>query len=112
METITYNKPEDSQRRSEAKEMTFQEEKEASELINKALTNYLINSLNLGKDNLEEFSKEKERIRDLVQKFVDNYQNLNHHKAITVGMYGTDHPKTIERIKASEEGQNFWSITY
>jgi len=96
MDLITYNKPEDSERRKEAKNITFEEEKAAADMI----------------DACVQVLKQKGIIPqveiDSIQRFVDNYQNLRHHKDTTVNLYATDVPSIIEKL----DKDVFWKITF
>jgi hypothetical protein len=103
MDFITYNKPEDSERRSKVKEMTFEEEKQVAVLINKMY----------GICKSEGSWLPNEEQKNLIQKFIDNYQNLNHHKVTTCGLLATDRPDIIKNSNlSSDEKGLFFEIKY
>lgn len=82
---IHFNTPEGSKERQETKPLTLQEENKVIGILNKLV-----------------FTIEEEEI---LQRFVNHYQNLNHHMVSTCGLYATD-----QAILANHEG--FFQIKF
>lgn len=74
---LHFNTPEGSKERQETKPLTLGEETKVVEILNDR-----INGL-------------PEDLKGLLQRFLNHYQNLNHHKATTVGLWATDEPGKV-----------------
>ena len=81
---LHYNTKEVSQERQQTKPLNLQEEELVVTIFNEMLNG-----------NWVRLKEEKE----LLQQFVNNYQNLNHYKATTVGLWATDRPDLLDEEK-------------
>lgn len=77
---LEFNTPEGSLQRAQTKPLTLQEEMEVVEIINILL---------------KKADSQSSSTHDLLQRFLNHYQNLNHHMATTVGLWATDQPLTF-----------------
>lgn len=75
---LIYNLPESSKERSEVIPLSVVEMKEVVETLN------------------EKLKKASYDEKLLIQRFIWNYENLDHHKSCTVGLYATDQPHKFE----------------
>ena len=86
---IDFNTQAGAEARSKTKPLTLEQEQEAVNIINA-----LIIFTRQKKTDTEGLDEQ------LLQDFVNNYQNLNHHKAVTCGLWATDQPdKVIDNEK-------------
>lgn len=81
--TIEFNTPEGSEKRQATKPLTLEQE-------NKVIRN--INALLTGSEGLPLTDNEVEEI----QQFVNHYENLNHFRVTTCGLWATDQPDKVQ----------------
>jgi glutamate mutase epsilon subunit len=74
----------------EVKELDVEEQKEVVEIID---------------DLIDNTGHLKPSEIELLQKYIDNYRKLNHHKDTTCGLYATDKQEEAK-------GESFFQITY
>lgn len=75
---IYYNDQQKSKERSSAKPLTLKQNEKVISILNERLFNNGYKPI-LSKAN-----------QKLIQRFVNNYQNFEYHRTITIGLYATD----------------------
>jgi hypothetical protein len=92
---LHYNKKEGSQERQQTQPLSLEENQKVVDLINEFMS---------CADARVHVSADEE---NLLYRFINYYQNLEHHKATTVGLWATDRPDLLD-----EEKGFHWQIEF
>lgn len=91
MKLIEFNTKEGSEARQATVPLTLIEENRAIELMNALIeSGYKRNALEDEEDSPLTYALDNE---DVLQRFINHYQNMSHYRAYTEGLYATDKPE-------------------